>query len=755
MSNTINDFLATALEKKTSIVCPACGAPFGIGAQGTFEYMLTERARGHFNDKIQELRRFLEEIEQFLERRNYSYDVKNASRSPYEREEKEHLDSLIDSQFGDTETIISLEIDGRYKGNIGEIEAEKLLKRLDINDLSKHYGLFELLKDGDSDKISQAVNEILLPGTSPSKMGLLMNLIFEQDDILSIRKKLGLSNDSDRKNKKEDGKISDYRAQLDQILKEICPFILEYFDQLHSKFGLNHSEQIDRAKLTLFILLVHKSDKLSNSEGNGNFLGEKMQKGKAYLLPERTMISVDLLCQLVNHRMVLSESGLDLGDEFLSELLSPIQKSESDSDFSGENVKWFQKISHVVHFTCANRPGSGKAPCGWYPKKDKTHSVVLLGSPGTGKTSLLINGVSAMYNCISNLGYIANPEGMLARKELGKINKKAIEGEIPRPNERGARDRIELTIEKIKQPGERTHYIFIDVAGEDVSSITTQESTETASRDLALILRNAEIILYLFDFTTEVSIGSLLRSDDSDNTWARVIVEHEATSAPRNVKTTTDQFNLLTQTIDNLAKEKEGLSKLLQSKFICVIPKADLFASDGEDLFNYQPSKKQEEYERHFLNPFYRYLHSRKLIVNNPFSKSKEKKLENMHSLGGIGIQESPLELCREISNQAKGCLSNIGNIFVEDSQRENLDALSGKVKAGLIDFLECRFSPENTYFLPVSALGGNFIKEEQGKKGNDKKGVSNRRNQKLSEFVFLLPILLKLEDKKGTDNIN
>ena len=85
MPNTIEHFIETADDKDVSIVCPACGAPMGVGNQGSYRFMLTERVRGYLDDTIQNLRRFLEGVEATLELRNYAYSYISKSERPYKR----------------------------------------------------------------------------------------------------------------------------------------------------------------------------------------------------------------------------------------------------------------------------------------------------------------------------------------------------------------------------------------------------------------------------------------------------------------------------------------------------------------------------------------------------------------------------------------------------------------------------------------------------------------------------------------------
>lgn len=750
MSNTIRDFMATAATRDESIVCPACGATMGIGIEGSYHFMLTDRFRGHLDDKIQTLRSFLEGIEHTLERRNYANPLLPSNVNPYQLEESDYLRTLAARGNGNGNgdahataaqaAAVTLDESGQYRGTRGEFEAERFSKTFDIFTWIKNYDNFPLLSTDKPEAIYKQCRDVLIPGIEPKLPGsLLMNLVFEQSAVLEFRKRLGVTSMSFE----QGGGYEAGNEVLAELLDEVCPFYSRYLricEEVAAKEAPERGaatfqtlNSIRRARLVLALMLGHKG---KASPERALLFGPAVVPGKPYNLPERAMVSVKLLKELTRSRMVLSSRNLGLDPAFVDDLLSRADQPAPPIENEPLGTAWAGEIFKLVHFTCANTVGPSQQLCGWHPKEGETHSVVLLGSPGTGKTSVLVTGLASLYSSIGAIDCFAKPDGVLARAALHALYARYVEGVVAAPTERGMKERIELTIEPIDRPFERVHFVFLDVAGEDVSSMVKEEG---ASPDLRRILRNANTIVFQFDLTAEPTIRDMLTRSKDSQVWNAMRENFERANQARGGRASLDQFNLLTELVNLLEKQK-GAEQLGRTNFVCVVPKADLFVSNEQD-------------ERFFLTGFFKYLAETRLIVTSPYAEGEG--FEGMYSLAGTGVGKSQEAICREVSDAARQYLSRIGDSFPPETEPEPKESLVDKIRKGVIEFLEQRFGASNVYFLPVSALGKDtkVLKPVEvngdGQKAGQQKGLSlgHKPNQKLSEYVFLLPIILALKE--------
>jgi len=213
------------------------------------------------------------------------------------------------------------------------------------------------------------------------------------------------------------------------------------------------------------------------------------------------------------------------------------------------------------------------------------------------------------------------------------------------------------------------------------------------------------------------------------------------------------QLDLLEQLIADLQKQRNA--KLDGINFVCVVPKADLYAD-------------KEEGETKFLTSFYNTLEKERLLSKSEFEKVDEESFESLCSLGGIGsrffkddkivgINRAAIqqEIGRFISDTAKGCLINIKNALGDEGITAFKLTLQDLVKIRLIANIESTFGRNNVYFLPVSGLGrdtSTFLAE--GKKTKTGSIPTDRPfNQKLSEYVFLLPVCLAIIDDQQSNS--
>lgn len=174
-----------------------------------------------------------------------------------------------------------------------------------------------------------------------------------------------------------------------------------------------------------------------------------------------------------------------------------------------------------------------------------------------------------------------------------------------------------------------------------------------------------------------------------------------------------------------------------------MIPKSDLYA------------KKEGEEERLFFNNFYEKMASKELLVPSNFDKLDEESFDGLCSLGGTGYQLKgkdskdtsrnnnkvllQKQIGRLISDEVRSCLLNIGNALGEEAALAFKISLKQLLEIRLMQRLETLLGKDSVYYLAVSALGKDTSKlQEEGAEKID--GVFN---QKLSEYVFILPVAL------------
>lgn len=758
--NTISDFINTATDRTSSIICPACGSELGTSLEGSFEYMFTDAARMHLDNKIDEIRRFIEGVERTLERRNYAYERMASDSTPYDREQREYIRSL--NADG-----ITINYRGEHEGSVGAIEASKFRDAFDPYDWARLYATFPLI--GDAVQETAKTENILLTGMEPSGVGMVWDIIAEQREVSSLRKKLGITSAHNRTaargaitnitlptTPEED--IARNIVQLREILQECCPFYAAYIDAYEESLGTASSRAptssspgsgdlhgrkngIKRARLLLAILLGHKSQKVKDYK---DLCGEAITMDTPYHLPERTYVPIELLTALINSRTLLSATNVGLSPDFISRL---VQKAD-DEDLE-RDAKWFDEIKKVVHFTCAHKPTGSAQACGWYPKEKDTHPIVLLGSPGVGKSSLMMAGLATFNSAATSIGCIARPEGVLARDSLRELDEKNRAGSIEPPTRRGAKNRIELAVAPLESPFEQVHFVFLDVAGEDVRTIV---SGEAPNPDLRRILRNARTIVFLFDFTVEPSIREILPDKDEYHLWRQVRESFRRTDDERKDADkkgaskggggiSLDQFVLMTELI-HLLRGEIGEEKLGETTFICVVPKADLFAT------SYLNADMVEDGEQYFLDEFFKRMEELNILVSSPHAPGEG--LPGKYSVFSQEVMQNALGECANISNIARECLPNIGRALPRGTSEASRMALSDRVSKGLIQYVENCFGKDNCFFLPVSPLGvdprdtdGTPRHADNRKVGGSPaaRSLGHRPNQKLAEYVFLIPV--------------
>lgn len=745
-SNTVEDLLKTADKGSNYITCPACGSPLSIRNQG-LEMILTEEFRNQLDTSVSAFRLFLIRIENYLKQRNIPIQRLDSGIYPYSGErnfysevtqeyEEEESDDVTEKRF--------LNFDGTYKNTVGENAAEEFVKKtLDFFQYIKNFDNFPLRDEKDLDYLYRSCKS-LIKGLDPRSISSpLIDLILMQPDVIQWREKLEL----------EPGKKT-----LDQILQEVCPTLRWYLNkalELHSKE--KDDDSLPRAVLTTQLVLALFLGHKSNLNYGLDILS--VPKNVRYTLPLKTVVSYASLVNLLHSEVVLGNSNLGLSPQFVETLKSSKeqfykQQSQTPSEnksLSAEELiyrvaqQWKKEIPKLIHFTCTGEVGLNKKLCGWYPKQGETHSIILLGSPGSSKSSTLLTGLVAFCDYIASIRATVSldlPDDRAIMSELAAAYRR---GDIPNPTRMGDQTSIKLSVVFPEiDPFKKTHFVFTDIPGEDLARSLTDEG---ALSWIHQILKTANTIISFFDLSIEPTIREKLTKTRNSEIWKPVLENYERVNNSRKGKAAVGQFDLLEQLINDLQKHRGNLEGM---NFICVIPKADLYAqNDGEK-------------DRMFFTSFFEKLASGQLLVKSDFDKQDDESFDGLCSLGGTAFksrenkEQSPRhhvlvqkEVGRFISNEARACLLKIGNALGEDAVSAFKVALTDLIQVRLIIRLEATFGKDRVYFLPVSAFGKDTSKQLENIKseGEGKMSLGRTPNQKLSEYVFLLPAVLAIAD--------
>jgi hypothetical protein len=788
--NTVQDYLRTLDSDAPSLTCPSCGSVLNIRRQGSTEMILTENARLELDGYLASHRRFLEKLEMLLEQRKVYYKP-YVGNYPFEREVSHYQGHTGQVEF---------KPNGIYAGIAAEPVVGRFVQEVDFFQWIENFYSFPG-KHADAKQVKAASDLIvqktqgLVPGLEPRSIsGPILNLVFDQAIVSKWCKKIN---------------ISDNRDILKEILEEVCPAIQDYLEEAikasneegePKKFNPDLIEGIYRVQLILVILLGHRSEKnttLLKDLGIGPEV--------PFTLPRKTAVSPKQLRDLLISEPVLGNPRIGLSQELLKNLKQATNTKPSEASLSEVYGMLKLEIHRFVHFACTG-PASDRTPdnlkkskdteqkemidsnhdpCGWYPKIEPTHSVILLGSPGTGKSSVMLTGFTTFYNNVSALGATVSFDSPEDEARMDQINEDYWAGKMPRPTAKGARTSIKLSLEFPGSDYGRKNFVFTDVAGEVMAQSLTEEGSDPA---VLRILKNAETIVFFFDLSIEPSIRQKLLEGD-DGTWDIVRKNFERVAESRENRDSDQRSSTILEDTrtKEVAKSREKsdsnqsskrnksrasvsqlqlLQKLIKDlrvqyqmetlkeaglNFICVIPKIDLFADESRG-------------DRYFFTPFIKAMKSQDLLVQSNRITGDD-SFSALRSLGGT-LVELPegkedtnsrglwprqqagnnqnqtnvyrqRQISRWVSDRSLECLKGAGNALGESAVAPIKASLQNSLQVGLIDTLHHAFGKEKVYFLPVSAQG----------KDSEELDLKNPPNQKLSEYVFFLPVALSTQE--------
>lgn len=763
--NTRKDFLLTNSPASNGIICPACGSVMGLRYAASYHMILTENARHEFDRFARLLRRTLELLEYRLEGRNLLGVQHNQNQSyPYTRELK----------------IYGLQADGTYPEETTK-GVRTFIDELDLLEWRQIFGSnFPPHSDShddsdiDDETLINAVYEQLTAGSEPASVaGSLMDIIFDQRIVRHA--------------------LKEAETTIEDLAKEVCPNICRYLNAARValketpdiELKPNFAERTRRFFQVIALLVGHEAEDCTRLSGG------LLKYAIPFTLPRQTIISVDNLELLLRSDFVIRQSRLGWSDE-LKQILPLTPNTEAVSlrtdtmdktNKIDELVKLLKDEIHLlINFCCTGdasySPGSRESfafansdnelsfsqysfleeriawspkpedlptkdirhkfehegqYCGWYPKTEPTHPVVLIGSPGTSKSTVMLTGLTTFITKLGSLGATARLESPSDRLLVKQYKRNYYHFSPPKPTRRGTRLSVMLSLEPTTRGFERTHFVFTDVPGEVASRSLTDEGSDPV---VLGILRNAETVVFFFDLTLEDTIRNELRRGDTGDAWKHLDDSYERVANPRGgdrrhgAVVDVSQIDLLNQLIKEMRQLRSKPEDIDDIHFLCVLPKIDLFVMSEE---------KKGKANQYAFTSFYDKMKQSNVLV--PAEEENQ-----WRSAGGTGWEkfnaENPIlsqkKLAEYISSEARDCLQNLGNGIAGDKADHLRKALNVQIKSDLIDNLE-RVFRKKVFFLPVSAQGSADETTHEGE--------MKAPNQKLSEFVFMTSVSLSLRD--------
>lgn len=632
--------------------------------------------------------------------------------------------------------------------------------------------------------------------------------------------------------------LIEYIAIAEAILRQHHAFFNEKLftkgGELKSKKGKEDKTAYDvfisiveQALFGLAVLGEHKDDEGKffvqqlqildlSTQGQDNHVKRFDQVGPSslYELPRAVEVSQKQLNALVRWAPGLYLNIFNLPDTIHKAFLDDYCEWKSivtKEDIETQDKYFDQSLATLVDFRCQGPPATlfnldrdeskdrptpaifVSAQCGWFPKEEETHPIVLIGSPGCGKTNTTIAGIPTFLSDLGALGINIWPHLGIDSTQAARMHQYFRSLKMPKPTPAEHRHVVEI---KARHPvSNRTeYYLFIDIPGE--LAVRGRTITHGEHELVLSTVRNAEYLCFFYDLT----LDRPLRREFSQNhsVWEnvnkvikRVVGERtnksegEAGNKPDAVNDPFDydksranfeQMELCHHFLDLVFKQRGDLKNLSQQnqdeaektktpKCIVVIPKADLYASPNA-IFN----QSNGDSTPYFFDGFYEFVQYKGLLERGldetgNLSESLDYACSHGPQFGGVlfdreqRIKETKI-LLRELSDKAKESLKKISNMSLTPDQNDGeytghtLPRLTDHIN-GMISGFESMFGETNVWFLPVSARGNPKLGCDDTTPQEHLGDNAGREYppQKLSEFLFLLPVIESYSKHPPTEN--
>ncbi len=712
--------------------------------------------------------------------------------------------------------------------------AEYFQLQLDTHDFDHNFTNFPLLDStsvDDKEKCRRYAKLLLGPALERRGNALLLNLVEEQPAILEYLQsgKLGKHRET----------VKRLVAQLRPELGRYYDFIERHLGQFDDTEAGAIRKNLERARFLLLILHGHGWRMLSGevrTEFETALGGDFEEFGRLFLrdlyaLSDQTEISGELLSQMVAARIILQIENRTLVN-WLPEWVRELFRTVTSRLFRRNDERnWLQYIGNLIVVQCANQieanrtilvpdtsPASDTAshqttvgeesdrsgrsridslagffsrprrpermreetvrvfvPCSYALSECPTYSIVLLGSPGTGKTTAFEAGLAKLWRVAEGLGLELMPVDPESTSLIEQIQNQFFGGRIQKPTEVNLALNFEARL--IREPEKRIRVSVIDVPGEKVNALA---SGKGADSELRRILRHANTIVFQFDLWSDKTLWRQLAASGSGEFESQLQLAATLEASRREKEGYfSDQSLLLSRLIAMLESERPR-AELDEMNFVCLFPKIDtLTSNNGNPALHLIFSDLMKTLQTQELLVHARFgteSHSRQgQADSNSTSRSRTAVgFGGLESLAGLGLAESsPLfngaarnnnnvadgdphgasneghasgssfarqvAICRALSESTKRSLERLGDMLPSGTPLAAKVAFSGRVRNGVIGKVETHF--RSSFFLPVSALGRTPTPEE-----NEQRRI-DRPNSVLVEYAFLLPLMAAFEE--------
>lgn len=783
--NTIDDIKLTTTIGHI-VTCPSCGGTLSLHNQGTLDLILLQDAARYCDDIIDALRLFTAEIERFLATKmTYHKLYRHGTDSPYQEVEDEIQKTMLGDSSAVTDVTGNAIPPSSHLSPSGELPpetfgfviAERLLKDLDKHGLTgKINSLPPLPPKGE--KPDRALVEkygrlVLGEVLEPKEFGCVLDLITVQEPIC-----LFLMN-SDA--------ASQFESVARAIVSRVCPSLAKLHTYIEDNMGCLEPQQqnvfresLARTRKLLAILHGHNFPEFAST-----FKGESERTiaaelcSEKYHLPEQPFVSGDLVSRILRSVMFLSRPHGGICDRLSNYLKQLWCFSKSLFGRGSEPVafpfEWLEELGKTFTVRCAhavkepeefdvetaadgitreqnryrNRlrkiyhsffPSPDETPlrryvkCNWIPSVARTHSILLVGSPGTGKSQICNTGLSVLRSNSLSLGFRTSNQDSFSSVKLAALKREYREGLLKEPTKQNRDWKIELVGVR-NDPERRLRVAVIDPTGESINTVAQGTGVDP---DLRRLLVNCETVVFLYDLWSDSDFNDALRSANREP-FANALADALEAERDRDKRGGffTQPSEILQKLIDLLKELRGGDQGLREINFVCVIPKADTFIAPGLVTA-----------EKHFfLTDVARKLHEQNLLIPS-LRTNNSSSAARFESIAGAGtkycerdgdVVRRQLEMLSQVSAWTRDALKKLGDVIPDDGQKQLRQAQTDKIDHGVIEFLEQRFN--KVFFLPVSALGEVPTPDQR-----TARKLKSAPTSMLAEYVFLLPMLLSLE---------
>jgi len=749
--NTVQDFLDTIKEAQVDIICPACGTPMGIKQQGSYEMVLTENARKEINDILNLYRRYLQGLETELETLNiHGFKRTEIGNYPYRDRKEEKLDDALYKTAGskDIKAFIQDKLD--YYNWSGLLHGGKIPTLTKLEQLNNGQSISS---DSDEETLYVELMKVMIGGGFEPDLIIshIMSLVFDQYQVKVWMDQTKLEEHEKSKELRQElskccPRIYGYVSRIETFIKNADASLIKKLAVQLGKEAITKEQLIEDITRCLYIVVLlfgHKSQQIDSLSGS------ILKHQVTFDLGKYVVVSPMRLKEIVLSGVIAKRTGLRWKKDFLGILKGQGADDKNNKEIFDSLMRG--EISKLVNFACTGQSGNkgkestyheGKEPqCGWYPKSTPTHPVVLIGSPGTGKSTVMLTGLTTFYSNAQALGTRVTFTSDEDVDMLKQYTKDFWEGILPKPNKEGTRYSVQLTVESTRNIHEREHFVFTDIPGEVAARSLTKEGTDPV---VLGVLKHTKTIIFFFDLSIEPSILTpLINGTNKEDAWKSLKESYEQTKEERQGRSEISQIQLLNKLIHDL-REIRGEEDLKNINFVCVIPKSDLFVDEDEKTTK-------------FFTEFYEELYNKEkcegLLIQSRYTPDDE-TFTGRRTVAGIGSikydeaepMNSQLHIIDIISEKATNHLKNIGDALGADAVEADKTSLKSIV-LGLISTLEIVFGENNVYILPVSAQGEKYFNTSSQDDGQseERKKLKHPPNQKLSEYVFIIPVVLAM----------